>query len=229
MAKIGKSSWGKMPDGREISLYTLRNTKGATVKVTDLGAKLVGWRTMGRGYEYINLMPESEPTGDVLWTASEEYEGVRFTLNDNGQEISVLYSFSNDNELLIRYHSTGSDAMSCPVTGATFALGAETKWELCVDGKDGDLNIIRDVPPDIEMEPGMFGYDPTCPVDYLEAGLKKAAQAANDSTGVNFTAFTNLPGFVLTDNDNGAVSFLATSKEAKQAWEAQVVYVVKVR
>jgi aldose 1-epimerase len=45
-------------------------------------------------------------------------------------------------------------------------------------GKGYDHNwIIRDEKPVVEMKPGMFGYDPHCPLDYLKGGLKKAAYA----------------------------------------------------
>ncbi len=37
-----KKVFGKSPEGREISLYTLSNSKGMQAKVTDLGANLVG-------------------------------------------------------------------------------------------------------------------------------------------------------------------------------------------
>ena len=39
---VTKSVFGKSPEGREISLYTLSNSKGMQAKVTDLGANLVG-------------------------------------------------------------------------------------------------------------------------------------------------------------------------------------------
>ena len=39
---VTKSVFGKSPEGKEISLYTLSNSKGMQAKVTDLGANLVG-------------------------------------------------------------------------------------------------------------------------------------------------------------------------------------------
>jgi aldose 1-epimerase len=38
---ITKATFGKLPDGREVSMYTLVNAKGYKVQVTNLGAKLV--------------------------------------------------------------------------------------------------------------------------------------------------------------------------------------------
>ena len=39
---VTKSVFGKSQEGKEISLYTLSNSKGMQAKVTDLGANLVG-------------------------------------------------------------------------------------------------------------------------------------------------------------------------------------------
>ena len=38
---VKKSSFGKMPDGREVTLYTITNAAGMQAKVTDLGATIV--------------------------------------------------------------------------------------------------------------------------------------------------------------------------------------------
>lgn len=229
MATIGKSTFCTLPNGREATLFTLKNTKGAAVKVTDLGARLVAWRTMGRGYEYLNLMPEPSQNGAELWTAQEEYEGVRFTQTTDGKKISILYSFSNDNELLIRYAAESDSEILCPTDEVRFMFGGATELTLCSDAQEGDIHIIRDVPPDIEMEPGMFGYDPTCPIDYLDAGLKKAVEAINKENGVQLTAFSNLPCFVLNSSSDGSFGFTATGKETKKSWQAQTVFAVKVR
>ena len=43
MAEIKKESFGKLSDGREVFLFTLRNTKGTEVKVTSYGARLVSY------------------------------------------------------------------------------------------------------------------------------------------------------------------------------------------
>lgn len=39
--KVTKSSFGKYPDGRDVTLYTMENGSGMTVAVTDLGAAVV--------------------------------------------------------------------------------------------------------------------------------------------------------------------------------------------
>ncbi|MGJ4849863.1 aldose epimerase family protein [Bacillota bacterium Meth-B3] len=53
---IAKTSFGRLPDGREATLYTLKNTSGAWVSITDFGGTLV---SLG--------VPDREGTlGDVL-------------------------------------------------------------------------------------------------------------------------------------------------------------------
>ena len=54
--------------------------------------------------------------------------------------------------------------------------------------------VIRDVPCDYEAMPGSFGYDPSCPIDYVDGGLKKMAYAESDVTGITLTAYTTQPG-----------------------------------
>ncbi len=41
-SSISEESYGKLPDGREVALYTLTNKNGMTAKVTEYGAILVG-------------------------------------------------------------------------------------------------------------------------------------------------------------------------------------------
>ena len=46
---VTKSLFGKSPEGKEISLYTLSNSKGMKAAVTDLGATLCAyWYRMPR-------------------------------------------------------------------------------------------------------------------------------------------------------------------------------------
>ena len=56
MAVIRKENFGKLSDGREVELYTLRNTKGTEVKVTTYGARLVSWRIMGKAAKFVDVV-----------------------------------------------------------------------------------------------------------------------------------------------------------------------------
>ncbi len=311
MATVKKESFGKLSDGREVFLYTLRNTKGTEVAVTTYGARLVkfaardkdftkrdivlgyenaeqyekdttsmggvvgrhanriagGKVTLG-GKEYqLELNTGSQKQNHIhgglkgfhcqLWEAEEVYEGVKLTYHAKDGEggypgnmtVSVLYSLSNDNELSLRYEAVSDADTVCNLTNHAyfnldgFAAGPEAMlnqriqimadtytWAdeeslpdgriLEVQGTPMDLRVplrigahidddfeelkfghgydhnwvIRDKPVELELKPGMFGFDPTCPIDYNEGGLKKAAYAESDVSGLTLTCYTTLPG-----------------------------------
>ena len=311
MATVKKESFGKLSDGREVFLYTLRNTKGTEVAVTTYGARLVkfaardkdftkrdivlgyenaeqyekdttsmggvvgrhanriagGKVTLG-GKEYqLELNTGSKKQNHIhgglkgfhcqLWEAEEVYEGVKLTYHAKDGEggypgnmtVSVLYSLSNDNELSLRYEAVSDADTVCNLTNHAyfnldgFAAGPEAMlnqriqimadtytWAdeeslpdgriLEVQGTPMDLRVplrigahidddfeelkfghgydhnwvIRDKPVELELKPGMFGFDPTCPIDYNEGGLKKAAYAESDVSGLTLTCYTTLPG-----------------------------------
>lgn len=312
MAQITKESFGKLSDGREAFLYTLRNTKGTEVKVTDFGARLVSFivrdkdfkkrdivlgydsaagyeadtTSMGgvvgrhanriaagkaviNGKEYqLELNTGSRKQNHLhgglkgfhmrLWDAAEiTDQGVKFTYNAKDGEggypgnmtLTALYSLSNDNELMLTYEATADQDTICNITNHAYfnldghAAGTEAAMKqkiqifadeytwadseslpdgriLPVEGTPMDLReptpiglhidddfdeiqmgqgydhnwVLRDVPVEKEMQLGEFGYDPGCPIDYLNGGFKKAAYAESDESGITLTCYTTLPG-----------------------------------
>ena len=309
MAIIRKEAFGKLSDGREAELYTLRNTKGTEAKITTYGARLVGWRIMGRDAKFVDVVLgyadaaayEKDDTSmggvvgrhanriadgkvtidgreyqldrntgskmqnhihggfkgfhDRLWTAEETYEGVRLTYHAQDGEggypgnmtVSVLYSLSNDNELSIRYEAVSDADTICNLTNHTYfnldgydagpvldqkiqIFADSYTWAdaeslpdgriLPVEGTPMDLRepvrigehidddfdelvmgrgydhnwVLRGDLPDAELKPGMFGFDPHCPIDYLQDGLKKAAYAESDRSGITLSCYTTQPG-----------------------------------
>lgn len=309
MAIIRKEAFGKLSDGREAELYTLRNTKGTEAKITTYGARLVGWRIMGRDAKFVDVVLgyadaaayEKDDTSmggvvgrhanriadgkvtidgkeyqldrntgskmqnhihggfqgfhDRLWTAEETYEGVRLTYHAQDGEggypgnmtVSVLYSLSNDNELSIRYEAVSDADTICNLTNHTYfnldgydagpvldqkiqIFADSYTWAdaeslpdgriLPVEGTPMDLRepvrigehidddfdelvmgrgydhnwVLRGDLPDAELKPGMFGFDPHCPIDYLQDGLKKAAYAESDRSGITLACYTTQPG-----------------------------------
>lgn len=104
---------------------------------------------------------------------------------------------------------TWADAESLPdgrildVAGTPMDLRQPTRigehidddFDELVMGKGYDHNwVIRDEKPVVEMKPGMFGFDPSCPIDYVGGGLKKAAYAESDQLGFTLTCYTTQPG-----------------------------------
>ena len=99
---------------------------------------------------------------------------------------------------------TWADAESLPdgrildVAGTPMDLRQPTRigehidddFDELVMGKGYDHNwVIRDEKPVVEMKPGMFGFDPSCPIDYVGGGLKKAAYAESDQSGFTLIFF----------------------------------------
>ena len=104
---------------------------------------------------------------------------------------------------------TWADAESLPdgrildVAGTPMDLRQPTRigehidddFDELVMGKGYDHNwVIRDEKPVVEMKPDMFGSDPSCPIDYVGGGLKKAAYAESDQSGFTLTCYTTQPG-----------------------------------
>ena len=167
----------------EATVWTLRNTKGNELKVTDKGARVVSMRFRDKDFKNNFVLKESSVLVDgsadfekILWQAEELIEGVKFTAQLGDKNASVLYSLSNDNEISIIYESAGVEDISAEII---FTL-PEADVRACQKGaaweKISDEKIFPVTQPaEVEMELGMFGYDPGCPIDYLDAGLKNAA------------------------------------------------------
>lgn len=308
MAVITKENFGKLSDGRDVELYTLRNTKGTEAKITTYGARLTslkihtknGYVDVVLGYDsaaayekddtsmggvvgrHANRIGEGKVTIDgkeyqlelntgshqqnhlhggfkgfhmQLWEAEETYEGLKLTYHSKDGEggfpgnltITTLYSLSNDNELSIKYEATADKDTVCNITNHSyfnldgFASGAvlDQKVQIFADkytwadeeslpdgrimpvegtpmdlrkltrigdhidddfdqlkfGKGYDHNwVLSGDAPNVEVKPGMFGYDPHCPIDYINGGLHKAAYAEGAKSGVTLACYTTLPG-----------------------------------
>ena len=196
MPSIKKESFG------EGSIWTLRNTKGNEVKVTDLGARVVSMRF--RDKDFTNrlvlkndastvLADGGEDFANALWQAEETLEGVKFTAQVGDKSATIIYSISNDNEISIKYESAGVKDISTQMTFSAEALpdidiracqkGAA--WEKIADEKIYPVTEIAEV----EMELGMFGYDPGCPIDYLNAGLKNAANLFSAAASIELIVY----------------------------------------
>lgn len=46
---ISTTTWGRLPGGEPVRLFTLRNAQGMRVSISDLGATLVSWQAPDRG------------------------------------------------------------------------------------------------------------------------------------------------------------------------------------
>jgi len=56
MSGIEKSSFGALPDGRAVELYTLRNAQGMEIKITNYGGTIVTWTAPDRSGQYADVV-----------------------------------------------------------------------------------------------------------------------------------------------------------------------------
>lgn len=254
MANIKQESFGKLSDGREAKIFTLRNTKGNELKVTDYGARIVSVRFRDKnytnkfvlktyddvaGYEKdedagIVFVDEGKDFAKILWNAESTTEGVKFTAELNGKSAEIIYSISNDNEVSIRYNATGAADISTQLVFSADALpdsDISPYAEGAAKGKITGKNIydIIDQPAEVLMEIGMFGYDPGCPIDYLEAGLKNAADIFSEPASIDLKVYATQDKLHVDEIDGGFAIRTGGTKSTDGKISGQTVYVFKNR
>lgn len=254
MANIKQESFGKLSDGREAKIFTLRNNKGNELKVTDYGARIVSIRFRDKfftnkfllktypdvsGYEKdaaagIVFVDEGEEFSKIIWNAQTIIEGVKFTAEVGGKKAEIIYSISNDNEVSITYETTGAEDISTQLVFSADALPdsdispyAEGVDKAKISGKN--IYDIIDKPAEVLMEVGMFGYDPGCPIDYLEAGLKNAADIFSAPSSIDVKVYATQNKLHVEEVDGGFAIKTSNTKSEGDKIKSQTVYVFKNR
>ena len=255
MANVKVESFGKLSDGREATLYTLRNSKGNELKVTNYGARIVSVRFrnkdfqnkfMLKGYSEVAGYENDETTGVVLiddtkafnkvfWDAEKIIEGMKLTAQIAGKHVEIIYSISNDNEVSITYNAKGVDDISTQLIFNAEALpNADIKVYDAANskGKIAGQNVysIIDEPAVVEMEVGMFGYDPGCPIDWIDTGLKNAADIVSHEADITLNIFATQNNLCVEEVEGGfAIKTGDTNKNENGEIKAQTIYVFKNR
>ena len=223
----------------EATIWTLRNTKGNELKVTNLGARVVSMRFRDKNFKNnfvlkdgasVVLVDGGADFEKIIWQAEELIEGVKFTAQLGGKSASVLYSVSNDNEISITYEATGVEDIS---TQMVFTL-PDADFRACQKGaaweKISDEKIYPVTEPaEVEMELGMFGYDPGCPIDYLDAGLKNAANIFSAPTSIDVIVYATQNEIHALAVDGGFAIKTSGSNAADGKIKSQTVYMLKNR
>ena len=223
----------------EATIWTLRNTKGNELKVTNLGARVVSMRFRDKDFKNnfvlkdgasVVLVDGGADFEKILWQAEELIEGVKFTAQLGGKSASDLYSLSNDNEISITYEAAGVEDIS---TEMVFTL-PDADFSACQKGaaweKISDEKIFPVTEPaEVEMELGMFGYDPGCPIDYLDAGLKNAANIFSAPTSIDVIVYATQNEIHAQAVDGGFAIKTGGSNAADGKIKAQTVYMIKNR
>ena len=249
MATIKKEAFGTTAEGKAASIYTLRNTKGNELKVTDYGARIVSWRFRNKDFDnkfvlvghdnvaaYENdknlgvvYVDGSDHLANQIWNSEQAIDGVKFNISEGGKEITVTYSISNDNEVSIKYEAKGVEDITTQLTFSGEAL-ADPNFKIFSEefkgGNSGAWSII-DKPAEVEMELGMFGYDPGCPIDYLDAGLKNAAIIESEPASMILKMYATQDKVHVDSVDGGFVIKTSGTKSTDGKITSQTVYVLK--
>lgn len=235
MPSIKKESAGSA------TVYTMRNTKGNELKVTDLGARVVSMRFRDKDFKNQFLLKDDAAAGNVfvdggadfakiVWQAEQTFEGMVFKAELDGKSATVTYSLSNDNEISIKYETSGIEDIS---TEMIFTL-PDVNIRACQKGaawEKFDAEKIYPVtqPAEVEMEVGMFGYDPSCPIDYLDAGLKNATNIFCEALSIDLIVYATQNEIQAKAVDGGFAIKTSGSNAADGKIKAQTVYMIKNR
>jgi aldose 1-epimerase len=63
---ITKSSWGRLPDGQPLDLYTMKNRNGMEIKVTNYGGIITSWTAADRNGTYEDVVLGYDSIGGYL-------------------------------------------------------------------------------------------------------------------------------------------------------------------
>ena len=252
MPSIKQDPFGKVSDGNEAKVYTLRNVDGNELKITNYGARIVSMSFRNKDFQntfilkgYTEIAPyeNDDATGAVFingtaefnkvyWNIEQIIEGLKCSAEVDGKKVEVIYSLSNDDEISIKYKATGVDDVSTKVVFSTEVLpNAEISVydEANSKGKIVGKNVydIIDKQAIVEMEVGMFGYDPGCPIDWIDAGLKNAAEIVSEDASISMSVFATQEKLQVEEFDGGfAVSTVGT-KAVDGVIKGQTVYFLK--
>lgn len=221
---------------KEGSVWTLRNTKGNELKVTD--ARVVSMRFRDKNFTNRFLLKEEASSLIVdgadfdVWHGEQTDVGVKFTAAQGTKSATVIYSLSNDNEISIRYEATGIDDISAQLVFSAEAL-PEVDFRACQKGAAWEkISAAKTYPvtepAEVMMEVGMFGYDPGCPIDYLDSGLKNAANLFSDAASIEIIAYATQNAIDVQAVDGGfALKTSGSISDGKI--KSQTVYMLKNR
>lgn len=254
MPSIKSATFGKLSDGREATLYTLRNVDGNELKVTNYGARVVSMRFRNKdfenkfilkGYDEVKGYEKDSETGivyiddtkafdNIFWDAEKIVEGLKLTAEVDGKSVEIIYSLSNDDEISIKYSAKGVEDVSTQLVFNADALPDpeisvydEAKSKGKIAGKK--TYAIIDKPAVVEMEVGMFGYDPGCPIDWIDAGLKNAADVVSEKAAISMNIFATQNNLHVEKVKGGFAFRTSGTKATDGEIKSQTVYFLKNR
>ncbi len=139
-AGIEKSAFGTLPDGQTADLYTLRNEKGMTVRITNFGGIIVSWTAPDKNgnYEDITLGCDSLSGylkgtpyfGAIIGRYGNRIAKGKFSLD------STEYSLATNN--IGNHLHGGLRGFDKVLWTATPAAGSEPSLKLAYTSRDGE-------------------------------------------------------------------------------------------
>lgn len=226
---------------QEDSVWTLRNTKGNELKVTDKGARVVSMRFRDKDFTNRFLLKDDASCvfvdggtdfAELTWQGEKTDEGVKFTAQIGDKSAAVTYSLSNDNEISIRYEAEGIGDITTQLVFSADVL-PDIDFRACQKGATWEkISSAKTYPvtepAEVMMEVGMFGYDPGCPIDYLNAGLKNAANLFSEAASIEIIVYATQDAVDVQAVDGGfALKTGGSSSDGKI--KSQTVYMLKNR
>lgn len=222
----------------EATIWTLRNTKGNELKVSNLGAHVVGMRFRDKDFTNQQLFKDAGSVlvdggsdfAKILWQGEETLEGLKLSAQVGDKSATVTYSISNDNEISIKYETSGIADIT---TELIFAL-PDLDFRACQKGAAWEKITDEKIYPvtekaEVEMELGMFGYDPGCPIDYLDAGLKNAANLFCAAASIDVIVYATQNSVNVKAADGGLAIKTSGTDAADGKIKSQTVYMIKNR
>jgi len=225
---------------QEGDVWTLRNTKGNELKVTDKGARVVSMRFRDKDFTNRFLLKDAASRVFIdgadfadTWQGEQTDEGVKFTATVGDKTATVIYSLSNDNEISIRYEASGIGDITTQLVFSADAL-PDVDFRACQKGATWEkISAAKTYPvtepAEVMMEVGMFGYDPGCPIDYLDSGLKNAANLFSDAASIEIIVYATQDAIDVEAVDGGFALKTSGTQAVDGKIKSQTVYMLKNR
>lgn len=88
---VSKKTFGKLSNGTEIELYTLKNLKGSQVQITNYGARVVSWTIADKNSRIVDVVlgyddatgyeKDNKYMGAIVGRCANRIADARFNLN----------------------------------------------------------------------------------------------------------------------------------------------------
>jgi aldose 1-epimerase len=184
--------FGKMPDSRPVSVFTLSNKNGIQVRVSDLGATLVSVRVPDRKGVLADVTHGFDSAAGYL---SDENPYFGATVGRFGNRIANgTFSLDGKSYLLAKNNAPGD--MPCHLHGGTIGFNKKL-WKVVTNDTPRSINDHRLTIPASRYLPTNAGFIPTGKLDTVKGTPMdfRKAHRIGDRVGESFEALTYGGGY----------------------------------